>query len=340
LLRSGFTMLYVIFVFFLWYSSIINFSYWWILWLFVATIISLIIFYIKYYKTYLQNEKIILKKSLIKETTTYAFLVFLWASAATILSQIDMQMIIYILWTTDAGYYTNYLSIINIPFLIIWPVLGFLFPVFSELYSKQNIEKIKFIKQIFTKIFLIIGIMFNIFFFIFAPILAYTIFGEKFIESGNILKYSILLLVFNFLLQINFNLMAWVWRVKERVKIISIAIFFNFIANLILIKFMWVEWAALATWLWWVLIWVMSEKKLWEKYFSSFERKPIVLNLAVFVILGVIWYNFVVWDYSAFSRVESFFMLWWCFFIWSLIFLGVNWKECSWFFEEVRKLRR
>jgi O-antigen/teichoic acid export membrane protein len=46
-------------------------------------------------------------------------LILLASQAGTILSQIDMQMIIYMLGMTDAGYYTNYLSIIGIPFMII-----------------------------------------------------------------------------------------------------------------------------------------------------------------------------------------------------------------------------
>jgi O-antigen/teichoic acid export membrane protein len=47
-----------------------------------------------------------------------------------------MQMIIYILGTTEAGYYTNYLSIITIPFMLIGPIFAFIFPVISEMHGK------------------------------------------------------------------------------------------------------------------------------------------------------------------------------------------------------------
>jgi len=97
-----------------------------------------------------------------------------------------------------------------------------LFPVFSELYSKGEIGKIRLSKSILQKNFLALGVAFNILFFVFSETIAYILFGEKFITSGVILRYSILLLVFNFLMQINFNIMASIGQVKTRVKIISI----------------------------------------------------------------------------------------------------------------------
>jgi O-antigen/teichoic acid export membrane protein len=333
-------MIYVIFIFFLWYSNILNFSYSWIIWLYIATIISIFIFYKKYYKKYFKNEKIIFEKNLIKEVTKYAGLVFLWASASTILSQVDMQMIIYILWTKDAWYYTNYLSIINIPFLIIWPIFAFLFPVFSELYSKQDYKKIRLAKEIFTKNFILVWIMFNFFFFLFAEIITYTLFWENFIESWIILKYSILFLIFNFLLQIDFSLMAWIWRVKERVKIISIAIILNFIMNLIFIKLIWVSWAAIATWIWWLFIWIMSEVSLWKEFISKFDFYSLFKNIFILWILWIFSYKYLIWHYDKFSRYESFFILWFCFLVWTIIFTWINWKEAKWFLWEVKKLKK
>jgi hypothetical protein len=84
----------------------------------------------------------------------------------------------------------------------------------------------------------------------------------------------------------------------------------------------------------------MSEKKLRKKYFSSFEWKPLILNFIVFVTMWIIWHYFIIWDYSYFNRIESFFMLGLCFFVRCLIFLGINWKESKWFLEEMKRIRR
>lgn len=66
----------------------------------------------------------------------YAFWVMLSANVGMLLSQIDMQMVITMLGTRDAGYYTNYLSLIRIPFLFLLPGIFFLFPVFSDLLKR------------------------------------------------------------------------------------------------------------------------------------------------------------------------------------------------------------
>ena len=142
LLRMLFILFFILSIFFLDLWSIITYSLPWIGWLYFWILFVLYFFYTKYYKKYLRWEKVIWSKELFKNIFSYAIIVFIWAQAATILSQVDMQMVIYILWTTDAWYYTNYLSIIWIPFLLIGPIFALLFPVFSELHSKKQYEKI------------------------------------------------------------------------------------------------------------------------------------------------------------------------------------------------------
>ncbi|MCH2188529.1 oligosaccharide flippase family protein, partial [Candidatus Gracilibacteria bacterium] len=269
--RMAFSLVCVLGVFFFDVSSLVNYSYAWIAGLYLGIIVAVFVFYTKYYYKYLSSEKILWETSLFKTVFSYAIWVLLGAQAATILGQMDMQMIIYLLDTTQAGYYTNYLSIIGIPFLLIGPIFGLLFPIFSEMHSKGHIEKIRQIKSIFLKNFIAVGIAFNILFFVFSEIIAFILFGEKFIESGVILKYSILFLVFNFMLQINFNIMAGIGKIKDRVKIISIALVFNFIMNFILIQHIGVYGAALATGMGWILIFVLSEIFLRKHYLIKFD---------------------------------------------------------------------
>lgn len=338
--RMIFIVLFVIWIFILDLWNIINYSFSWLFWLYIWIIITLIIFYKKYYKKYFSDTKIIIDKKEIKKISKYAFMVFLWAWASNILSQIDMQMIIYLLGTTDAWYYTNYLSIIWIPFLIITPIFALLFPIFSEFHSKWDYSKIKLVKNIFTKNFLNIWIMFNIFFFVFAEIIAFTLFGEKFINSWIILKYSILLLVFNFLLQINFNIMAWIWKVKQRVQVIFIAIVFNFFMNLIFINLLGVYWAALATWFWWMLIWILSELFLWKKYAVKFDFLSIWKNIFVLWLIWLIINIFVLQYFEIFNRIISFFVLWIVFLIWFWIFVFINLSDAKFFIKEIKKLRQ
>lgn len=320
--------------------SLHTYSLSWVLamlwWVWIASFI----FYKKYYKIYLNNEKIIFEKELFLKIFKYALLVFLWAQASTILSQIDMQMIIYLLNNESAWYFTNYLSIISIPFMIIWPIFWLMFPIFSEMHAKNEIDKIKMVKQIFTKNFLSFSIVFSILFFVFWEIISTILFWDKFITSWTILKYSVLFISFNFLLQINFNIFAAIGQVKQRLNIILIAIVFNTILNYVLIKWIWVAWASLATWMWWILIWLLSELKL-KEYRVSFDFKYLLKNVWVFSIIWIIMYYYVLPIFSLTnSRIYECLILAWISIIYFALFAVLNITEYKYFLSEIKNIRK
>ncbi len=339
-LRMFFIMIGILWLVYYDIWSMISFSVTWIVWLYLWIIFTVYFFYKKYYKKYLLWVRIKHSFIFLKKIFNYAIVVFIAAQASTILSQMDMQMIIYSLWTTDAGYYSAYLSIITIPFMIIGPIFWFLFPIFSQLHAVWEYKKIKLIKQVMQKNFIAVALAFNVLFFVFSEIIAYILFWEKYIESWNILEYSILFLTFNFLLQINFNILAWIWKVKERLKIILIALIFNFILNIILIQYMWVYWAALATSFGWILIWVLSEFKLSKKYLSHFDYKFLTKNIIFLWLLWVFSYYYIIPIFEWISRWKSFWILAIISMLWFGLFGIINKKDFSWFILEIKKIRK
>jgi len=337
LIRMIFVLCFVIYLFLTDTWDIFTYSLTWVRWLYFWIIVAIYIFYKKYYKTYLKDSKIVYDIWLFKQIFKYWIIVFLGSQAWTILSQIDMQMIIYILWNTDAWYYTNYLSMISIPFMIIWPIFAFLFPVFSEMVAKWENEKIWLIKSVFSKNFLSFSISFSILFLVFWLIISNILFWDKFNTSWSILQYSILFLSFNFLLQINFNILAAEWRIKERLKIILITIIFNSILNYILLKTIWVMWAALTTWLWWVLIFVLSELKL-RHYNTKMDILYLSKNIAFFSILWVIMHLFIVPLFSNINnRLYEFIFLFIISIIYFWFYFIINYNDFKWFISEVKK---
>ncbi len=338
-LRMLFILGFTVFVFLLDLWNIVVYSSARVLWMYFWLIFVIYFFYRSYYKKYLCKSKIIWSRSLFKKVFSYALLVFVWSQAWNILSQIDMQMVIYLLGTKDAWYYTNYLSIVWIPVMIIWPIFWLLFPMFSEMNAKKENNKIKMVKEIMSKNFIAVAISFNILMFVFAETIAYTLFWEKFLTSWVILKYSVLFLVFNFLLHINFSILAWIWRVADRVKIIFIALIFNFIMNLIFIKLIWVYWAALATWIWWILIYAMSEYFLWRKYFIKFDFVFLVKNVVLLWILGILGNVFVSPLLDGLWRLSSLWAMFLIWIFWFLIFIAINFGEFKNFVREIMKLR-
>lgn len=339
LARMLFVLLFILTLFLNWKWTLINYSYAWLIWLIIWIIVWYILFYNKYYKIYLKWIKADISSKFYKKIFKYAIFVFIWAQASTILWQIDMQMIIYMLWSKDAWLYSNYLSLIWIPFLIITPIFWLLFPIFSEMYSKWEIERINLVKNIFEKNFLWIWIAINILFFLFWEIIAYIFFWEKFIMSWTIIKYSALFLAFNFLLQINFNLLASIWKVKERVVIISYAIIINFILNLVFIKLLWVVWSALATWIWWIYIRYMSEIKLWFEYKSKFNLKYVFKNIIFLSLIWVIIYFILPKEFTSISRIYLFFEVIVISIIYFICYLFINYWDFKFLILEIKRLR-
>jgi O-antigen/teichoic acid export membrane protein len=249
-------------------------------------------------------------------------------------------MIIYMLGMTDAGYYTNYLSIIGIPFMIIWPIFAFLFPVFSHMHGNKEYDKITTIKQIFTKYFTVIAIICSTLFFIFWPIIAYILFWTKFLYSWVILQYSIFFLVFNFLLQINFNILGGTGRVKERVKIILIAIIVNMITNYFLIKWIWVAWASLATGFGWFVIYALSEKLISKEYKISYDRNFIIKNIILCIVLWTLTWIFLIPYFNWLARWISFIYLVLYTLVFAWFFAVLNKQEFGMFIWEIKKVRK
>ena len=338
-LRMLFIMISVVWLIFYNLWTVTNFALAWVIGLYFWILFVLYFFYTKYYKKYLKKEKIVFSKKLTKEIFKYAIVVFAAAEAATLLSQMDMQMIIFFLWATDAWYYSVYLSIITIPFMLIWPIFWLLFPVFSQLHASGDHKKIKLVKQIMQKNFIAVALAFNILFFVFAQVIAYILFWVNYIPSWDILRYSILFLTFNFLLQINFNILAWIWRPKDRLQIILIALIFNFVWNILLIKVMWVYWAALATSLWWILIWFLSEYKLWKKYFSHFSYLFFIKNITFLWLLWIFCYYYVVPMFDWLSRIYSMWIMSLIWVIWFWAFGALNFWEFKKFILEVKRVR-
>lgn len=338
-LRMLFVLIMVLY-FFIWdMGSLESYSISRIVWLYVWISVSLIVFYILYFKKYFSWIPILLDKKLFKKVFSYAIFVLMGSWLWTILWQMDLQMVIFFLWTQQWWFYSNYLSIFSICTIVLWPIFMFLFPVFSELHSKNDISKIRIAKKVLSEFFILSWIFFSIFFFVFAKQIALVLFWSKFIESGLILQFSILFLVLYLLMQLSWNLMAWIWRAKERLKIVSIAIVFNFFLNIIMIKFMGSAWAALSTWLWWTLILILFERDLWKGFYVDLNIKLIFTNLICFSLLWFLFYRYMTWLIEHLGRLEIFWFLFLFVLIWLWFFILINYKLFKGFILEVKKLK-
>lgn len=100
--------------------------------------------------------KITFEKTYFKELFSYGLWSLLTMNIGIILSQIDMQLLILMKGTEDAGLYSNYLSLIGIPFVFTSPIIAFIFPVVSAYVGRGEHDKLQSIRMMFTRLFSVI----------------------------------------------------------------------------------------------------------------------------------------------------------------------------------------
>lgn len=325
--------------------TIHNFSIIWIIWLSFSAVMCSIIFLKKYGKTF-SLGKIEFDKSLLKKQIKYAFRIFLWANVWTLFTQVDQQFIVNILWAKPAWYYTNYISLINIFTLVTWPLLALIFPITTELITKNDITKLSLLQNLLYKYWTLFALSVSWIFVVFGKEIASVLFTTKFLVSGELVRYIAPLLVFNLLFLINFWFLAWLWKVKQRVKIIAVGFFVNLLSNIILV---WIckiglLWAVISMWLWRIILRYLSFKVIDHHQKIVIDWKFIIKNLSIILILSSI--SLVIKD-SLFilhdTYHQRFLNIWYLTGI-VIIYYGIialiNYKNIQLFIREVRALKK
>jgi hypothetical protein len=133
--------------------------------------------------------------------------------------------------------------------------------------------------------------------------------------------------------------MAGIWKVKERVNIILFAVVFNVITNIMLINFIWVYGAALATWIWWFIIYILSEYVLRKTYKVTIEYKFLLKNLVFIWLLWIFSYYMIVPIFLWFDRWLSFWYMSIIWILWFILVWIINLKEFKSFILEIKKIK-
>lgn len=256
---------------------------------FIAFIFSSYFAYTRYYRIYFLWVPAVPNKSERNHFYKYAFATLLTANIGAILSQVDMQMIIIQLGSEATWYYSNYLSLLNIPFIFISPIFTFLFPVISELHWREQKDKMQMIHREFSLYFSILGIWLSVFLYQLGEPMAILFFGEKFRTSWIILGYSAFFITFLLLIQINFQFLAGTGKIWDRARILALVLPLNIILNYILIKLYNVEGSALAVWISWIPLWYLSFRAT-RIHNSWFNWAPFIKNIWLVGIAAMIIY--------------------------------------------------
>ena len=332
-------VLFVFIIFLIHRWSILTYSIAWFVWTLIWLLIAIIIFIKKYFYT-IKKWSIQIDKKFTKNILSYSIWVVIASQASILLWQIDQQMIIYFLWAKQAGYYTNYLSLLSIYSILIWPIFGFLFPITTELAEKKEKWKLSMMLSMFVKYFWVFGLYWWVFVSLFWPAIAFVLFGTKFIPSWYLLQVGWLFIFFNILYSISFPILAWLGKIKQRVKILWIAAFINFILNLFLINYIWIIWAVISTIIGWFIMFVLSFQEIKKENIQiNIDRKFILKNLVFALILWwfiYFWITKNLWFENRMLILE--YILWSGLFYWVLI-LAFNFQSLKLFINEVKKVK-
>jgi O-antigen/teichoic acid export membrane protein len=189
------------------HGTVVNFATAWILGTITALFVIAAYFFGKYWAI-LRLGRIEITRNLLSEYFGYSFWILIGANAGVILGQIDQQMIVNLLSPEAAGYYANFLSLSTIFNVFLGPLLGFLFPLYSELIHRDSKESIHHLNRILFTYFPAFSFIVSGFLFALAAPLTLFLFGEKYALSAELLQHMAPFIVFNILIQITFSALA------------------------------------------------------------------------------------------------------------------------------------
>ena len=227
----------------------------------------------------------------LREVVRYSFQTMLAMNIGLLLSQVDMQLIIVFLGTREAGYYANYLGLIGIPFIFLTPLIQFVFPLVSHMDPLRDHDQIAKMKSKAYDFLIVFGMYTMVFFLILGPMLGSMLFGETFRYSGEMLRWSTPFIIFNFLLQINFQILAGTGMAGKRVKILALGILVNLLLSVVML--MGTDFGgrgiALAVGAAWVPIFFLSARETRGFVWTPDRDFLIVNGLASVVLAGTIY---------------------------------------------------
>lgn len=290
------TLAFALFCFFSWNWNIEWYSIGRILWMIIWIIMAWLLY--RKYRPWIMQWKFKRDSKVLNKYVKYALWAFIGAGISTLFWQIIQQMVLYLLWAENAWHYSNFLSLFYIWTTLIGPIMWLIFPIVSELIEKKDEHKLSLLYSFFYNYFSILILSFATLFIVLWPEICIALFGKQYLTSWVLLQHAGIFLLFSLLASFNYNVLAWMWKVRERVYITWIACILTIIVTLIWIKLWDIYWAWIAFGLSNVFIRWLSLYLLKKQNFTlTVNWKFAIKNILLFIILWCIiyfWKNYII----------------------------------------------
>lgn len=340
-LRMWSTTIVVVFFFFFHVDSLSRYVTARVWWLFLGLIYALYVFFKNYWWTFSQWS-FSLSSVDIRSYFRYAVRIFLWSNAGILMSHIDQQMVVNMLWDFSAWIYANYLSLFNAFNYLVWPLIGILFPIIVELNTKWEKTKMEMLYWLFFNYIFILSLVWALFFLVFWPNIASVLFGADFVASWFLLRFAAVFLPFFTINSICAAILSSTGRLSFYVKITLLASLSNIILNYFLIRHLGLYGSVISTMFNWSLVTFVSYIEIKRDYCVTWQFSLLLKN---FLGLLLLW-SFLYW----FFYLSPFFvwtgiiytdslLLWLIALFVASFFVVLNWRTLLLLYREVRFLR-
>ena len=260
-----------------------------VMWVCVAILIWFIQL-LRKYKDLLKLPRDKLDKSLVSKQFKYAFRVFLTANIWSLLWNLDQQFVLNKLWSEASWYFSNMLSLLGVFTSIISPLVSLMFPITTELFTRKEKDKFKLLESLMYTYLAVLTIIVWWISLVFWQEISVLLFWEKFRFSWELLQIIWPFLIFNCLSGLNFSLLAWLWKIKERFNILLISLIINVVCNVLVLFVFELDLHAV------ICVLALSrcvQFAIWLRYIMkeypfNFDRKFFIKNLLLVWLLCII----------------------------------------------------
>lgn len=238
------------------------------------------------------KSKFIFDIGLIKRVSKYSIFVTETSVAGLLLYYTDTLVLTYFKSLKDVGLYSVALPTAKIFLYFPRAIGGMLLPLTSELWAKKEQKLLKDGMLLLYKYSIILIVPMVLVMFSFTDLILTLFYGKNYIGASNPMKILSIGMIFAVLYAININFFAGIGKPQLTSKVTYIGALLNLIMNLMLVPFIGMIGAALATSSSYFVMMIMS---LWEikKLISiEFPMKIWSKTLAAGIILTlIIWYS-------------------------------------------------
>ncbi len=321
--------------------SIINASLAFVLGQIILYLIQYINYKIKYHKI-IEAWVWINDKKLFKEMLHFWINTIIATNAMAIISNLDMQMLVVLVWNESAWYYSNYYALLSIATLFLNPILALIFPIISELNSKNDNFKLKLLLDFLYKYFVVFAFSMWLLLFVFGKVLSLVFFKEIYLYSGELLRYFSFFGVLQIIFSINFSFLYWVGKSKITRNIMMIGLIINLILNFLLIPKFEAIWAGIATVISWFIIVLFTFYETKKIIKIDIPYKFYLKNICIILFLWII-YDWIVQKYFILKdsyRLENLIYMSIMWIIFYVLFGFFNYSEIKRFLWEFRWFRK